>query len=127
MCVSVPQIPTAATRTTTSRDEICGLGTSRTSSRPTLISTHAFIVATSGEKRPPPQRGCPVGDSGSGIVVEALTLLPRHRTCCLEFYLNIACVQPPGIAQFRKSLHRLVHAGFNRSCGKVTDRSPDCR
>src|SRR2546427_7402992 len=47
MCVSVPQIPTAATRTRISYGEICGPGTSRTSSWPTSTSTNAFIDALS--------------------------------------------------------------------------------
>ena len=42
-------MPTAATRTSTSRDEILGRGTSRTSSRATSTSTLAFIVFAPGD------------------------------------------------------------------------------
>src|SRR5664279_635058 len=47
MCVSVPHIPTAETRSNTSRGDTRGAGTSRTSIRSTSTSTHAFIAPSS--------------------------------------------------------------------------------
>src|SRR5438445_1604395 len=114
MCVSVPQIPTAATRTNTSRDETCGRGTSRTSSRATSISTHAFIVAASGD-----------GIVLSCVVVDALTYLPRNGRLPSEFRFNIARVQTPGIAQNREPPHGFTHTGFERSRRQIADRLSD--
>src|ERR1700678_3200811 len=50
MCASVPQIPPAAMRNSTSRAPIRGCGTSRTSIRPTSQSTQAFIPASSPQR-----------------------------------------------------------------------------
>src|SRR5882672_10867344 len=110
MCVSVPQIPTAATRTSTSRDEICGRGTSLTSSRPTSISTAAFIVLTPGDVEVEPFANV------FAVFMGALTRLPRQGAAGAQFHFNVACVQASRVSQRSEVLHRFTDTDFQWRC-----------
>src|SRR5258705_480924 len=117
MCESVPQMPTAATRTSTWRDEICGRGTSLTSSRPTSTNTVAFIVLTLGEVEP--------FSNVFAVFMGALTRLPRQRAAGAEFHLNVACVQASCVSQFSELLHRFTDTDFQWRCWEISNHSPD--
>src|SRR5258705_2071953 len=107
MCASVPQSPTADTRTSTSYVEITGRGTSRTSIRPISHKTLARILG-------------PVVAVSPFLLIKVEALTEPHSAFqatsgCLTIGIDIAGIQSSCIAQSCEALHRLQHTNLERS------------
>src|SRR2546428_10293328 len=112
MWASVPQSPTADTRTSTSRGETAGRGTSRTAILPMSKSTPARII----------------GPASALELLLSIIVAALKRETSLRLLLlltDIAYIQPPGIAQRRESLHRFLHASLERRCWQFSDYPAD--